>query len=41
MFNADDLVPTDECDGKLPVVYRDFSQAHPDFEMAFSGDVVR
>jgi fibro-slime domain-containing protein len=41
MFAADDLVPTDECDGKLPVVYRDFSQAHPDFEMAFRGDVVR
>src|SRR3954467_738451 len=41
MFNADDLVPTDECDGKLPVVYRDFSQAHPDFEMNFRGDVVR
>ena len=41
MFNADDLVPTDECDGNLPVVYRDFSQAHPDFEMAFRGDVVR
>jgi fibro-slime domain-containing protein len=41
MFAAEDLVPTDECDGKLPVVYRDFSQAHPDFEMAFRGDVVR
>lgn len=41
MFNADDLVPTDECDGNLPVVYRDFSQAHPDFEMAFRGDVIR
>ncbi|HVZ31889.1 MAG TPA: fibro-slime domain-containing protein [Polyangiaceae bacterium] len=35
-------MPTDDaCSGKLPVVYRDFSQAHPDFEMAFSGDVVR
>jgi len=41
MFNAADLVPTDDCDGKLPVVYRDFSQAHPDFEMNFRGDVVR
>ena len=41
MFNADDLVPTDECDGNLPVVYRDFSQAQPDFEMSFRGDVVR
>ena len=41
MFNADDLVPTDECDGNLPVIYRDFSQTHPDFEMEFSGDVVR
>ncbi|MEO8178985.1 MAG: fibro-slime domain-containing protein [Deltaproteobacteria bacterium] len=41
MFNADDLEPTDACDGNLPVVYRDFSQAHPDFEMNFRGDVVR
>jgi fibro-slime domain-containing protein len=41
MFNPDDLVPTDECDGKLPVVYRDFNDAHPDFEMDFRGDVVR
>jgi fibro-slime domain-containing protein len=43
MFAADDLVPLDDdqCDGKLPVVYRDFSQAHPDFEMEFRGDVVR
>ena len=41
MFNPDDLVPVDECDGNLPVVYRDFSEAHPDFEMDFRGDVVR
>jgi|SRR5688572_13006406 len=41
MFNPDDLVETNECDGKLPVVYRDFSDAHPDFEMDFRGDVVR
>ena len=41
MFNANDLEPTDECDGNLPVVYRDFSQAHPDFEMDFRGDGVR
>jgi fibro-slime domain-containing protein len=41
MFNPADLEPTDECDGNLPVVYRDFSQAHPDFEMGFRGDVVR
>ncbi len=41
MFNPDDLVPTDECDGNLPVLYRDFSDSHPDFEMDFRGDVVR
>jgi fibro-slime domain-containing protein len=29
------------CDSKLEVTYRDFSQMHPDFEMAFRGDVVR
>lgn len=31
----------DECDNVLPVTVRDFSEAHPDMEMAFSGDVVR
>ena len=41
LFNPAELEPTDECDSELPVVYRDFSQAHPDFEMAFSGDGVR
>jgi fibro-slime domain-containing protein len=41
MFNPDDLVATDECDGKLAVVYRDFNDSHPDFEMDFRGDVVR
>lgn len=43
LFSGSDVatVQDDACSGKLPVVYRDFSQAHPDFEMAFSGDVVR
>jgi len=41
LFNPAELEVTDECDGDLPVVYRDFSQSHPDFEMAFSGDGVR
>lgn len=41
LFEPSELEPTDECDGELPVVYRDFSEAHPDFEMEFSGDVVR
>jgi len=41
MFNAQDLEPTDDCDGKLPVIYRDFNEMHPDFERSFSGDVVR
>lgn len=30
-----------ECDNVLEVTYRDFSDAHPDFEMDFRGDVVR
>jgi fibro-slime domain-containing protein len=30
-----------ECDNVLDVTYRDFTEAHPDFEMAFRGDVVR
>jgi fibro-slime domain-containing protein len=33
--------PTEECDTVLPVIFRDFTEAHPDFEMAFSGDTVR
>ncbi|HEX6765819.1 MAG TPA: fibro-slime domain-containing protein [Polyangiaceae bacterium] len=30
-----------ECDSVLEVTYRDFTEAHPDFEMDFRGDVVR
>jgi fibro-slime domain-containing protein len=30
-----------ECDSVLEVTYRDFTEAHPDFEMPFKGDVVR
>jgi fibro-slime domain-containing protein len=42
LFDPEDLEPADDdCDGTIPVVFRDFSTAHPDFEMAFSGDVVR
>src|SRR3954466_1723381 len=41
IVSPEDLEPPDECDGNIPVVYRDFSDAHPDFEMDFSGDVVR
>jgi fibro-slime domain-containing protein len=41
LFDPSELEPTDDCDEELPVVYRDFSQSHPDFEMAFRGDVVR
>jgi fibro-slime domain-containing protein len=40
-FSEEDLTPTDDCDGELPVLYRDFSEAHPDFEMEFRGDGVR
>ena len=31
----------DGCGSTLDVTFRDFSEAHPDFEMPFSGDVVR
>ena len=31
----------DGCGSTLDVTYRDFREAHPDFEMPFSGDVVR
>ncbi|MGK4005483.1 fibro-slime domain-containing protein [Sorangium sp. So ce1036] len=30
-----------ECSSVLQVVYRDFKESHPDFEMDFRGDVVR
>ncbi|HEX2735312.1 MAG TPA: fibro-slime domain-containing protein [Polyangiaceae bacterium] len=30
-----------DCDNILEVTYRDFNEMHPDFEMDFSGDVVR
>jgi fibro-slime domain-containing protein len=46
-FDDVDVMPTEECDGNIPVVFRDFNENHPDFEMAlrtsppFSGDVVR
>jgi fibro-slime domain-containing protein len=30
-----------DCGSVLDVTYRDFSEAHPDFEMPFGGDVVR
>lgn len=30
-----------DCGKTLDVTYRDFSEAHPDFEMPFAGDVVR
>jgi hypothetical protein len=33
--------PNSECGSILDVTYRDFSESHPDFEMPFSGDVVR
>jgi fibro-slime domain-containing protein len=33
--------PNSECGSVLDVTYRDFNENHPDFEMPFSGDVVR
>jgi fibro-slime domain-containing protein len=41
LFAPEEVEPTDECDGVIPVVFRDFTDAHPDFEMDFSGDGVR
>jgi fibro-slime domain-containing protein len=42
LFDPEQLEPgEDTCDGNIPVVFRDFSDTHPDFEMDFSGDVVR
>jgi fibro-slime domain-containing protein len=41
IFDPAELEPMDACDSVIPVVFRDFSDAHPDFEMDFSGDVVR
>jgi len=41
LFTPEDVEPTEECDGIIPVVFRDFNDAHPDFEMDFSGDGVR
>jgi fibro-slime domain-containing protein len=43
IFSDAELEPDDEdsCDSVLPVTFRDFSQAHPDFEMAFPGDEPR
>lgn len=41
LFAPEEVEPTDECDSIIPVVFRDFTDAHPDFEMDFSGDGVR
>lgn len=41
LIDPEELEPSDSCDSIIPVVYRDFSDAHPDFEMDFSGDGVR
>lgn len=41
LIDPSELERSDECDGTIPVVFRDFNDAHPDFEMDFSGDVVR
>lgn len=42
VFGNEDLEPDDDgCDSILPVLFRDFSEAHPDFEMPFQGDEPR
>lgn len=41
LFDPSEVERTDDCDEVIPVVYRDFTDSHPDFEMDFSGDGVR
>ncbi len=41
LFDPEQVEPTEECDGIIPVVFRDFNQTHPDFEREFAGDGVR
>lgn len=41
LFDPTDVEPTDDCDSVIPVVFRDFNDTHPDFEMDFSGDGIR
>jgi fibro-slime domain-containing protein len=41
LFGDEELEAEDGCDTVLPILLRDFSQAHPDFEMAFQGDEPR
>jgi fibro-slime domain-containing protein len=41
LFDPEQVEPTDDCDGVIPVIFRDFSENHPDFEMDFAGDGVR
>lgn len=41
LFGDEELEVEDGCDTVLPILFRDFSQAHPDFEMAFQGDEPR
>lgn len=41
LFEPDQVGPSEECDGIIPVVFRDFNQTHPDFERSFPGDGVR
>jgi fibro-slime domain-containing protein len=42
LFEAEEVEPTDDCDGIIPVTFRDFNnQTHSDFERSFPGDGVR
>jgi len=43
LINTDSGVTMDagDCGSTLDVLYRDFNESHPDFEMPFAGDVVR
>jgi fibro-slime domain-containing protein len=42
LFDPEAVAPPEECDGVIPVTFRDFNnQTHSDFERSFPGDGVR
>ncbi|HEY3252701.1 MAG TPA: fibro-slime domain-containing protein, partial [Polyangiaceae bacterium] len=39
--SSGEMMDAGDCGSTLDVMYRDFNESHPDFEMPFAGDVVR
>ncbi len=39
--DSGEVMDAGDCGSTLDVLYRDFNESHPDFEMPFAGDVVR